>query len=1829
MALNVKLQQWQSDLLDLSRANPLLNYKTSGRGSGVQMLEPPAGQLYSNLLRSASASVALNWVEEGKDQGEVEELIRKLARLRSRTTEDMRDRGLQTLYLAFGLLEWLESPNSQERTLTPLLLLPVTLGRKGTFGAFTITRASDDDPEVNPVFREKMRNDFHITVPAFDGLAVALQGRMRADNEEDEEGDEAPQSSKGAVTLTSLLNCLVAELPAEIDPTIREEAHLGRFSFHKLVMYHDLRKHESEINTHTLIRAIGGDRVAVPQPERLIEAREIDTLVSPREIMEILDADSSQQEAILAAKAGANFVLQGPPGTGKSQTIANIIAECLGAGQKVLFVSEKMAALEVVWKRLRDAKLDDFLLNLHDPRQKRDGFLRNLTSSLHNPSDTADSTREWDATSARLEQERNELNAYVRELHAPRFALQISAFEAYGQLAALHSATRLDFTLSNVTDINEHELAHLGRLLDDLREHLDILDRFNEHPWRETLLEQYSISRENDIQAHLTQMSDALLACTADGAQLYSIVGSDRMRLADPETDYTPTVDQLRQACAIAEHALNAPFPPVRIWLSAAQSNELLVVAAQAQNRCDAYHAETAELDSHYRRSICDEDLDALRVALTSSCADAVAALARSGGDQPEHDVALQRRAQIASLVATSARRLAELLEAARAIAAPLDLPIPSTTQDAERLNEFVQHILRSPRPPQSWLDADAFPSVAVLATDSHERVALARSLRERLGSVYRDDFFSLDIPAIEDRFRTRYHSIFRVFNGQYRTDAKSLRLCLRSDGAPVKRGHAELLADVTVAKQALAAEGWVRDHRADLASALGRLYNVQNPDWDSIVSAVGWTQRFHQMVVLMSSTGSAPSSLQALVTTGGATLESFRPHAAALSTALENWRQLIAPLQSIVNIARLLGSAVIPVTAPMETLRHGLDAMRQGLEALWRAADTIVAHRLPADGAASWAELTHTIEISRSIVAAEHWLDQRAEEYRGSFGERFTGFETDWNALQDGLRWSHALATLFPLGVVPGALVDRLAEDTDPAGWDELERLADATSNAVTTFDQELEFVTTILPDSALRTAGQAPGKIPVNDLGHTVRTLLDTLPDLERLMAGRLHVQECREAGLGSLLDAALARNPFPRDITSIFEQRFYAIWLDAARTASRELGRFSGERHEATIARYRLLEREHLELTRKRLRARLLSQRIVSLRAADVQRDTPKGQALARLRKIAGQKRPRGSIRQLVRSLGPILLDLKPCWMMSPLSVSQFVEESAPIFDVVVFDEASQVRPEDAICSILRARRLIVVGDSKQLPPTQFFTKEHRDDDEDERDAIDDLLDNGRRESILEECSATGMPHRSLLWHYRSRHESLIAFSNHHFYDDKLITFPNPGDSHLDGVRFDYVADGVYDFGASRTNQREAERVVDLIFEHLRRRPHLSLGVVALSAAQQESIENALESRQKQDPEANAFTELLDEDRPEGLFIKNLESVQGDERDVIILSIGYGRASDGRIRYNFGPVNRNGGARRLNVAVTRAREQTIIVSSVRANEFSDSLASEGARILRAYLDYAERGVAALHDAHADVSEQRFDSPFEEAVCRALEDRGLQVATQVGCSGYRIDLAVRDPKMSERFLLGIECDGRSYHSSKTARDRDRLRQPHLEHMGWKILRIWSSEWRRDPDGQVARVMQRVREIREEMDRARTNIVSEPAVVHAWAEREDEAARGRDASATTPSTESARPHSSGAESVKPAVPHVTGPNFSRPATSAVQRAAAAAHAQHASYAPPGTETGQLHQVATWAGGEFVCETCAHFTALRLGRFTCSKLQRTQVQALKGHTPCCTWWKVK
>ena len=553
---------------------------------------------------------------------------------------------------------------------------------------------------------------------------------------------------------------------------------------------------------------------------------------------------------------------------------------------------------------------------------------------------------------------------------------------------------------------------------------------------------------------------------------------------------------------------------------------------------------------------------------------------------------------------------------------------------------------------------------------------------------------------------------------------------------------------------------------------------------------------------------------------------------------------------------------------------------------------------------------------------------------------------------------------------------------------------------------------------------------------------------------------LQKLEEADLLGFVAALIEKKVDPHQMAGIYRRAFYKQWIEYVLFSDPELASFSRITQDQAVRIFTEKDKAQYEISKIQIKSELSQNRPNLELVAG-------GSAVAILLREGQKKRKQMPIRKLLAETGGLVQKIKPCFLMSPLSVSTFLDPEKISFDTVVFDEASQIFPQDAIGAIYRGKQLIVVGDSKQMPPSNFFNST-ADIDEDDED-VGDVAD---FESILDICSAVFTTER-LAWHYRSHYEQLIAFSNYNFYNNNLVTFPSASTDHK-GIGVDYYyVNGTFD-RKSKTNRAEAEFVVDLIYQNIKEYPKRTLGVVAFSAAQKKLIEDLLQKKRNEDPSYEWF---FNQDRTEPFFVKNLETVQGDEWDTVIFSVAYARDSQGRFIQNFGPLNREGGERRLNVAVTRAKDNVQLVASIHYTDIDlSNSGSEGVRLLRAYLDYAQNGEQALERAVTLSGEDRFDSPFEQEVCDFLRDNGYTVDTQVGCSGYRIDLGLRKPDSSE-YLLAIECDGATYHSSKNARDRDCLRQRVLENMGWRFYRIWSTDWYKNAAVERTRLLQAAQE--------------------------------------------------------------------------------------------------------------------------------------------------------
>lgn len=646
---------------------------------------------------------------------------------------------------------------------------------------------------------------------------------------------------------------------------------------------------------------------------------------------------------------------------------------------------------------------------------------------------------------------------------------------------------------------------------------------------------------------------------------------------------------------------------------------------------------------------------------------------------------------------------------------------------------------------------------------------------------------------------------------------------------------------------------------------------------------------------------------------------------------------------------------------------------------------------------------------------------------------------------------WFVALHADKVAGRVDASIHDMLDQCPDPV---DVQHRIQACRSGIERLEQALEAVAEAIEFRSDRfEPGNGLREGPYDDLDHWLASATAQLPSINDIVHFNQRESEATEAGIPEVAEAAASRPDAGEHLVHLFEYGCYSTWLEAALKERPALAKFDGNTHEGVAAQFRKLDRAQFESNQVHIAQQHWEQ---------LPRRHGGGQ-LGVLRREFEKKRRHLPVRTLMSKAGSAIQSIKPVFMMSPLSIAKYIPPGSVSFDMVVFDEASQVRPVEAMGAILRGKQSIVVGDSRQLPPTSFFDKAGGDEGEEHSDTAD-------LESILGLFCAQGAPERWLRWHYRSRHESLITVSNHEFYDNRLIVFPSPdaGKSET-GLRFQHDPEDPYERGG--LNVAEARRVAAAVMEHARKTPHLTLGAVAFNLKQARRIEDELEILRLRDPslEASFFTKHPDEP----FFVKNLENVQGDERDVILISVGYGKLSTGTLPMNFGPLNRDGGERRLNVLITRAKRRCVVYSNFVAADIDLRRSkATGIKALKTFLEYAATGVLEMPRATG----READSPFEEAVAVALRARGHDIEHQVGSAGFFIDLAVVDPDRPGRYMLGIECDGAMYHSARSARDRDRLRQQVLEGLGWSIHRIWSTDWFRNRERELTRVEEAIR---------------------------------------------------------------------------------------------------------------------------------------------------------
>jgi superfamily I DNA and/or RNA helicase/very-short-patch-repair endonuclease len=1199
------------------------------------------------------------------------------------------------------------------------------------------------------------------------------------------------------------------------------------------------------------------------------------------DIHQILDADSSQQDAIVSAKKGLSFVLQGPPGTGKSQTIANIIAECLANNKKVLFVSEKVAALDVVFKRLDNAGIGDFCLSLHSHKSNKKEIIEKIakTLSYNIAEDSGNLTQLY----AKLVYYRDQLNNYNDELHVKRLGLQKSIYEGYGELVKFIDEKDIVFEINNISEITGIDLENIILFLEEYV--LTLKDNASEqlsNPWFGSTITTHTYELQYELDNNLNTLYQRLLEI---------IPICDKI-----ETDISLTTKHISDSIEILRDCSNAIKIPY-FWV-----------------QLDKINIIKKEIDS----------AEMFFYTLQASISDLNVSLVDVEKTHPQFE--------------------------------KQDVLGIRSTASFNSLLDYYKNFVRNDDLYAIWEKIFNFDDVQTSFYELEIKIKNYVSKKEDILTKYEEEVLDVDAKSLLKRFQLDYTSIFRYLKKQYYVDRRLLLGQTKNISKKIKKQGVEVfIADLKMLCELKELQEWFELKTDEFLRLFGECYNGANTDVEK------------------------------------------------LSEKIRNFRLIIRSAEMFTDLFQLFkkyDELDIQFSKDFSFLYNGYDTDWNYLKnaAVWAVRVCQMKKEMAPD------------ENFIKLICEDESMPEKCAYYHAILSEKSEG-------LIDLLRWFYKLfdETIFKMSS-PGVMLSKISACKDNIA---------ALNNWI----------------------------------------------DYSSVKA------KCISLGLESFILAVEKEGINKSKIIPVYKNHFYRKWLDCAMKESSVLKSFKRQNHENMINEFKQLDKWQFSMANRRIGElfidKILSQSIFS----------QNGNEIKILQKELNKKRRIMPIRKLFQNIPNLLLTLKPCLMMSPLTVSLFLESNQFNFDIVIFDEASQVCTENAIGAISRGKQLVLAGDSKQLPPTSFFMAAISDQEYDEEDK-DDYTDVDSYESILDEADSFSFPSQTLKWHYRSRHEHLIAFSNSKIYNNKLITFPsNIERTRNYGVEYIYVENGVYDKGGKRDNIEEAKKVVELIFENFRNFPNRSLGVITFSVSQRETIETVLRKERLSNLDFNDF---FNEEKDESFFIKNIETVQGDERDTIIFSIGYAKDYAGKMSMFFGPLSSTGGERRLNVAITRAKYNVKLVGSILPLDIkTERITSEGPKLLRAYMDFAINGAKILKSGISVNSDDQTESPFEQSVYEFLIGQGFKVSTQIGCSGFRIDMGIHDPNDYSSFCLGIECDGPTYHSARTARERDRLRQTILEDMGWNIYRIWSTDWLKNPEYEKNRLLQAVNDTISDISRS------------------------------------------------------------------------------------------------------------------------------------------------
>lgn len=1664
--ITAALEQLRLKLLDLTGRNRLVNFKhTAGRSLQFVQGEPAAifeklvegtGRSSINIL-GLSEPPRKNWIERNgrlqrpdpREWATVDrvpttfdiapnedkatdanvralmysdDLAKHCRKIEREAKLAIEETGANMLFIVLGFLEFPDQRNSDKKFLAPLISIPVSLQKRELAGIqqFSAQYTGDDITE-NLSLREKLRNDFGLVLPELPEDEIDVAGYFESIRQVIKRQPEFAIRNRVSLCLLSFSNMLLVR---DLDPS-------------KWPSSDD----ENALLDHPIVKEVfegredgGGSSLGIAEEHPVEE--------SPgAEIPLVYDADSSQHSALVDVLAlKKNLVIEGPPGTGKSQTITNLIAACLSKGKKVLFVAEKLAALEVVKNRLTLAGLDPFVLELHSNKTSKKRVLEEIANRLgFQPRSSSDLPR----LQEQLESHRRDLKAYsdlINSVSHNAFGLTLHQImwraEKHRQSLKADETSLAQISVDDATQVSALELSRRMEILG-------------------YLADQYRATGGFDSN------------CAFWGFYPTPLVPGDEIRLADIFKSAEIFSEKLVSSVDALVDSLAGKAHNLTIGYCESQINTLSALIDAANTRLP-FELTAALFANDESGRVASEALStfAARVTtyheLTPDVADALITDANVSTESLSALQTLQRTADsFGSSLGTLHdielvnQRLSDLAEKLRsstskvdAFARRFEIPFNGSHESLTRLANLTSLLTEAPEQylhlhsPEITRDG-AIEAIEALEALQSQWVALQTSLDETL---------YLDALPAEPEIREAVLTLregdawYRIFQSRWRG---ATRLHKRLQRTKTKVSTQERLSQL---EQVIKLTGLKRNWQS--SETWQRHLGVQGSEvavpLEGYLALAKWNHALKRALDEIDVTLSAPEEFNSdKIRALRREFLSIRGDVAAAVASFNGLHSLLPKLVEF-NDGNLISKTIEKSVGFSEAISGRLPWIRSNARP--NAVYTAVI--------SGCAAALKRFELKEMIDA-----DRHAQQL---LGPAYQGVETDCTEAIEVLRLGQSLDSLDLSPQIKSRLRSTHLLNTA--------QLLTARLKEVFASLQSVEAFANTLSEFGVFDLTEWTGESPEGDLQDFANAFRDASikasDSSNLLIPWALYLArrgEAFEASLSVFVELLEKRSLEPGELSEAYGYCVYSSITRAAFRKIPQLGRFTGLKHNQIREEFKRLDKELISLRGKAVGQQCTRSMRVPPGRNGARLDDKTEMVL--LNYLIPQQRPRMPVRKMLSRAGSAVQALKPCFMMGPQAVAQYLAPGAVKFDLVIMDEASQLRPEEAIGAIARGGQLVVVGDPKQLPPTSFFSRMTQDGDPSE-----EQFSTTDAESILDVCSSHFHPTRSLRWHYRSQHHSLIAFSNHNFYQGNLVIFPSPyGQGGRLGVRATYLADAVYE---QQTNIREAKRVVDAVAEHIATRPDESLGVVTLNIKQRDLIAELLDERLKTAPGADGYRDhWTSEGQP--LFIKNLENVQGDERDAIIISTTFGKPQGANaVRQNFGPISRQGGWRRLNVLFTRAKKSIALYTSLRPEDIVvDGSTPDGTKALRNYLEYARTGsLPTIQETGRDP-----DSDFEIAVMDVLKRRGYDVTPQLGVAGYRIDIAVKHPDAPGAYLAAIECDGASYHSALSVRDRDRIRQEILEALGWRgrIWRIWSTDWFRTPRQETEKLLSFLDELR------------------------------------------------------------------------------------------------------------------------------------------------------